>query len=84
MTMYGGQPTIHDQDGTQLAEVHRTQGRLYLLKLKVEHNCLLMKANDSSSRLWHLRYGHLNYHYLNKMATKQLVNGLPPFVVHLS
>ena len=77
MTMFGGRLSIHDRDCALLAEVHRTEGRLYLLKLKVEDNCLLTKADDNSSRLWHLRYGHLNYHFLKKMATKKLVEGLP-------
>ena len=58
MTMFGGRLTIHDGGGALLAKVHRTEGRLYLLKLKVEDNCLLTEANDNSSRLWHLRYGH--------------------------
>ena len=38
-----GRLTINDRDGALLAEVHRTEGRLYLLKLKVEDNCLLTK-----------------------------------------
>ena len=81
MTMCGGRLTIHDRDGALSAEVHRTKGRLYLLKLKVEDNCLLTKADDSSSRLWHLRYGHLNYHFLKKMATKKVVEGLSPITL---
>ena len=81
MTMFGGRLTIHDRDGALLAEVHCTEGRLYLLKLKVEDNCLLTKADDNSSRLWHLRYGHLNYQFLKKMATKKLVEGLPPITL---
>ena len=81
MTMFGGRLTIHDWDGALLAEVHRTEGRLYLLKLKVEDNCLPTKADDNSSRLWHLRYGHLNYHLLKKMATKNLVEGLLPITL---
>ena len=81
MTMFGGRLTIHDRDGALLAEVHRTEGRLYLLKLKVEDNCLLTKADDNSSRPWPLRYGHLNYHFLKKMATKKLVEGLPPIIL---
>ena len=49
MTMYGGRLTIHDRDDALLAEVHRTEGRLYLLKLKVEDNYLLTEADDNSS-----------------------------------
>ena len=81
MTMFGGRLTIHDRDGALLAQVHRTEGRLYLLKLKVVDNCLLTKADDNSSRLWHLSYGYLNYHFLKKMATKKLVKGLPPIIL---
>ena len=81
MIMFGGCLTIHDWDGALLAEVHCIEGRLYLLKLKVEDNCLLTKADDNSSRLWHLKYGHLNYHFLKKMATKKLVEGLPPITL---
>ena len=81
MTMFGGRLTIHDRDGALLAEVHQTEGRLYLLKLKFEDSCLLTKADDNSSRLWHLRYGHLNYHFLKKMATKNLVEELPPITL---
>ena len=81
MTMFGGWLTIHDRDGILLAEVHCTEGRLYFLKLKFEDNCLLTKADDNSSRLWHLKYGHLNYHFLKKMAMKQLVEGLPPITL---
>ena len=49
MTMYGGRLPVHDRDDALLAEVHRTEGRLYLLKLKVEDNYLLTEADDNSS-----------------------------------
>ena len=74
MTMFGGRLTIHDRDGVLLAEVHCIEGRLYLLNV-------LMNADDNSSQLWHLRYGHLNYPFLKKMATKKLVEGLPPITL---
>lgn len=64
MVMYGGRLTIFDHDGAFLAEVHRIEGRLYLLKLHVMEQCLLTKGNKNSSRLWHSRFGHLNFHYL--------------------
>ena len=34
-----------------IAEVHRREGRLYLLKLKVKDNCLLTESYYNSSRL---------------------------------
>lgn len=38
--------------------------------------CLLTKDDSNSSRLWHLRFGHLNYHFLKEMSSRKLVEGL--------
>jgi len=38
-------------------------------------NCLLTKNNET--RLWHRHLAHINMHHLNKIATKELVIGLP-------
>ena len=32
---------------------------------------------SSLSTLWHQRYGHLNVHYLSRLARDELVLGLP-------
>ena len=37
---------------------------------------LLAHANDLSN-LWHERFGHLNYRYLQQLCTQEMVNGLP-------
>ena len=34
------------------------------------------------SRLWHLRYGYLNYESLNLLSSKRIVSGLP-IIKHL-
>lgn len=75
--MHAGCLTIYDWVDTLLAEVHRTEGRLYLLKLKVIEGCLLTKGDINSNQLWHLKYGHLNYYSLKEMVSRKLVEGLP-------
>ncbi|PNY18017.1 copia-type polyprotein [Trifolium pratense] len=34
-------------------------------------------AEDKKNWLWHLRFGHLNFKYLNQLASKEMVAGLP-------
>jgi hypothetical protein len=34
-------------------------------------------AYEEKSWLWHLRYGHLNFHSLKLLTSKELVYGLP-------
>lgn len=75
--MYGGCLTIFDRDGVLLAEVRRTEGRLYLLKLNVIEQCLFTKKDEISSQLWHSRFDHLNFHSLKEMSSRKLVEGLP-------
>ena len=33
--------------------------------------------NDDLSKLWHERFGHLNYHSLQQLCNQQMVTGLP-------
>lgn len=76
MVMYGGRLTICDW-GALLAEVHQTEGRLYLLKLNVIDHCLIAQGEENLSWLWHSHFGHLNFHSLWEMSSKHLVEGLP-------
>ena len=39
--------------------------------------CLLSKASNEISWLWHRRLSHLNFGYINKLISKDLVRGLP-------
>ena len=32
---------------------------------------------DDSSRLWHERFGHLNYRYMQQLSKNEMVEGLP-------
>ncbi|KAD5802841.1 hypothetical protein E3N88_14201 [Mikania micrantha] len=37
-----------------------------------------LKNSNHTSKLWHLRYGHLNYQGLKQLSDKKMVQGLPP------
>ena len=39
-------------------------------------SALLIHANEAS-KLWHERFGHLNYKYLSDLSEKEMVIGLP-------
>ena len=39
-------------------------------------NVILSHANETS-KLWHERYGHLNYRYLQALSKESMVEGLP-------
>ena len=53
LTMAGGKLTIFDCDGRLIAEVQRSEGRLYLLKLNVVDQCLITTEDNSKNWLWH-------------------------------
>ncbi|KAH9288855.1 hypothetical protein KI387_032972, partial [Taxus chinensis] len=37
----------------------------------------LVSHADSESKLWHERFGHLNYRYLKELSTNGMVDGIP-------
>ncbi|PWA89320.1 hypothetical protein CTI12_AA112170 [Artemisia annua] len=41
--------------------------------------CLMTRASDTKSWLWHRRLSHLNFDTINKLAKDNIVNGLPKF-----
>ena len=53
LTMARGKLTIFDCDGRLIAEVQRSEGRLYLLKLNVVDQCLITTEDNSKNWLWH-------------------------------
>ena len=77
MTMVGGKLTIFDRNGPLVAEVQRSEGRLYLLKLNVVDQCLVATEDSSENWLWHSCFGHINFHSLQEMSKRKLVKGLP-------
>ena len=76
-----GKLTIFNPCGQLFAEVHRSSGRLYLLKLNIVDQCLIMSEDNAEEWLWHSRFGHLNFHTLQEMSRKNSVEGLPSFVI---
>ena len=78
MIMGEGKLTIFNPNGLLFAEVYRSKGRLYLLKLSIVDQCLIMTEATPKDWIWHSRFGHLNFRTLKEMSTKKSVEGLPP------
>ena len=77
MIMGEGKLTIFNPNYQLFADVHRSEGPLYLLKLNIIDQCMLSEEH-SEDWLWHSRFGHLSFHTLKEMSNKKLVEGLPP------
>jgi hypothetical protein len=59
------------------------QSRLYTFSEFIEpDSTLLLTHVDESSRIWHERFGHLNFRYMKQLSKQILVDGLPD--IHLS
>ena len=81
MIMGEGKLTIFNPKGQLFAEVHRSNGQLYLLKLSIVDQCMVSTEDTAEECLWHSRFGHLNFHTLQEMSRKKSVEGLPSFVI---
>jgi hypothetical protein len=59
------------------------QSRLYTFSefIELDYALLLTHANESS-RIWHERFGHLNFRYMQQLRKHKLVDGLPD--IHFS
>jgi hypothetical protein len=54
------------------------QSRLYTFSKFIEpDSALLLTHDDESSRIWHKRFGHLNFIYMQQLRKHILVDGLP-------
>ena len=78
MNMGEGKLTIFNHNGQLFAEVQRSKGRIYLLKLSIVDQCLITTEDTAEDWLWHSRFGHLSFRTLKEMPSKKLVEGLPP------
>jgi hypothetical protein len=59
------------------------QSRLYTFSKFIEPDfSLLLTHADESSRIWHERFGHLNFKYMQHLSKHRLVDGLPD--IHFS
>jgi hypothetical protein len=54
------------------------QSRLYAFSEFTEPNSTFMLTHaDESSRIWHERFGHFNFRYMQQLSKNKLVDGLP-------
>ena len=54
------------------------QSRLYTFSEFIEPNSsLLLTHADESSRIWHKRFGNLNFIYMQQLSKYGMVDGLP-------
>ncbi|GJR10437.1 retrovirus-related pol polyprotein from transposon TNT 1-94 [Tanacetum coccineum] len=71
---------VRDTDGVELIKGSRGSN-LYTISvedmMKSPLICLLSKASQNKSWLWHRRLNHLNFGSINDHARKDLVRGLP-------
>jgi hypothetical protein len=59
------------------------QSRLYTFSEFIEpDSALLLSHTDESSRIWHERFGNLNFRYMQQLSKHRLVDGLPD--IHFS
>ena len=60
--------TLHGGQGRLLTKTPKTRGNMYLLKLNIVKNCLLVKKNDEEAWLWHRRMCHQSAHTVQGMV----------------
>lgn len=59
----------------------KRQNSTYLFdKTYLPENALCLASLEDNSFLWHQRLGHASLHLLHKLATKELVRGLPTII----
>jgi transposase InsO family protein len=73
----GGVMRVWDRRHRLLAQVQRTENRMYRLKLQVARPLCLTVHQDDDAWCWHERLGHANFGSLEKMGRLEMVHGLP-------
>jgi hypothetical protein len=59
------------------------QSRLYTFSKFIDPNFSLLLTNvDESNRIWHERFGNLNFRYMQHLSKQGMVEGLPN--IHIS
>lgn len=64
------------KSGQILVNVHMTENKMFPLEVSTVENKALVVIEKDESKLWHLRYRHLNISGL-KLSQKEMVLGLP-------
>jgi hypothetical protein len=68
---------IWDHHGHAVDKVKRAVNRLYMIRLDIDRPVCLAAQGDSLAWRWHARFGHLNFHSLQRLAMGEMVKGLP-------
>lgn len=69
--------SIHDKkSGGLVVSIPMAQNKMFPLNVSNVQNCALVAKFDDT-KLWHLRYGHLNEKCLKLLTRKNMVVGLP-------
>ena len=69
---------IIDSKSSETVLVGKLVNNVYMLNVSCitySMNCLLTRNDESW--LWHRRLAHINIHHLNRLASKEIVVGLP-------
>jgi hypothetical protein len=74
----GGVLWVSDQRHRLLAQVQRTENRMYRLELQVARPLYPTVHQDDNAWGWHERLGHVNFGSLERMGRLEMVCGLPP------
>jgi len=60
-----------------IAKVPMANNKMFPLEVSMVERCTMVASGDNETRLWHLRYGHLNVNGLKLLSQKEMVFGLP-------
>ncbi|KAL3500572.1 hypothetical protein ACH5RR_039665 [Cinchona calisaya] len=70
--------TKNKRIGHVLVNIRMTPNRVFPLETSnIEHALVVSQKNVAVSKLWHLRYGHLNMYGLRFLSENEMVVGLP-------
>jgi hypothetical protein len=73
----GGVMKIRDVEHRLLVKVLQPTNRLYVLDVELASPVCLAAKWSESNWLWHVRFGHLNFPTLRKLARDGMLRGLP-------
>ena len=83
VTFLNNQCQVRDLKTSAIKLIGTREGNVYTIDLgqlsSEETICFLAKASEELSWLWHRRLSHLNFKNMSKLASKDLVAGLPKF-----
>jgi len=60
-----------------IAKVPMANNKMFPLEVSMVERSTMVASGDNETRLWHLRYGHLNVNGLKLLSQKEMVFGLP-------